>query len=154
MILDKRVFLLSWYPGSTSWHNVASQPADFHWLPASIDNPAPRSSCLRHLRFAPAARTVHVRQLNHCIRYFQMLPKTLYNELKFHQSVNITRLITTYNFWLQFLTRLLKKSHLFQSEMKSTAEFLAIFHGYVWFILSLRFSLKSNVHRRSVDHIQ
>ena len=23
------------------------------------------------------ARTVHVRQLNHCIRYFQMLPKTL-----------------------------------------------------------------------------
>ena len=24
-----------------------------------------------------AARTVHVRQLNHCIRYFQMLPKTL-----------------------------------------------------------------------------
>ena len=39
-------------------------------------NPA-RSSCLRHSMFAPAARTVHVRQLNHCIRYFQMLPKTL-----------------------------------------------------------------------------
>ena len=37
----------------------------------------PRSSCLRHSTFAPAARTVHVRQLNHCIRYFQMVPKTL-----------------------------------------------------------------------------
>ena len=37
----------------------------------------PRSSCLRHSTFAPAARTVHVRQLNHSIRYFQMIPKTL-----------------------------------------------------------------------------
>ena len=37
----------------------------------------PRSLCLRHSTFAPAARTVHVRQLNHCIRYFQMLRKTL-----------------------------------------------------------------------------
>ena len=36
-----------------------------------------RNSCLRYSTFAPAARTVHVRQLNHCIRYFQMLPKTL-----------------------------------------------------------------------------
>ena len=38
----------------------------------------PRSSCLRYSTFAPAARKVHVRQLNHCIRYFQMLPKTLH----------------------------------------------------------------------------
>ena len=37
----------------------------------------PRSLCLRHSTCAPAARTVHVRQLNHCIRYFQMPPKTL-----------------------------------------------------------------------------
>ena len=37
----------------------------------------PRSSCL-----APAARTVHVRQLNHCIRYFQMLPKALIDRNK------------------------------------------------------------------------
>ena len=37
----------------------------------------PRSSCVRSSTFAPATRTVHVRQLNHCIRYFQMLPKTL-----------------------------------------------------------------------------
>ena len=37
----------------------------------------PRSSCLRNSALAPAARTVHVRQLNHCIRYFQMLRKTL-----------------------------------------------------------------------------
>ena len=37
----------------------------------------PRSSCLRYSTFAPAARTVYVRQLNHYIRYFQMLPKTL-----------------------------------------------------------------------------
>ena len=40
----------------------------------------PRSSCLRHSTFVPTARTVHVRQLNHCIRYFQMLPKTLGHE--------------------------------------------------------------------------
>ena len=33
----------------------------------------PRSSCLWH----STARTVHVHQLNHCIWYFQMLPKTL-----------------------------------------------------------------------------
>ena len=31
---------------------------------------------------APAVRTVHVRQLNHCIRYFQMLPKTLPKKFK------------------------------------------------------------------------
>ena len=37
----------------------------------------PRSSCLRNSTFASAARTVHVHQLNHCLRYFQMLPKTL-----------------------------------------------------------------------------
>ena len=40
--------------------------------------PPPRSSCLRYSTFAPAARKVHVRQVNHCIRYFQMLPKTLH----------------------------------------------------------------------------
>ena len=44
-------------------------------------NPA-RSSCLQHSMFTPAARTVHVRQLNHCIRYFQMLPKTLGQDMK------------------------------------------------------------------------
>ena len=41
-----------------------------------------RSSCPRHSTFAPAAPTVHVRQLNHCIRYFQMLPKTLPQSIK------------------------------------------------------------------------
>ena len=35
-----------------------------------------RGWCIRHSTFVPAARTVHVRQLKHCIRYFQMLPKT------------------------------------------------------------------------------
>ena len=33
------VFLLSWYPGSTSRHNGVWQPTDFHQLPAFIDNP-------------------------------------------------------------------------------------------------------------------
>ena len=47
----------------------------------------PRSSYLRHSTFAPAARTVHVRQLNHCIRYFQMLPKTLISSLQFRWYV-------------------------------------------------------------------
>ena len=42
-----------------------------------VEYKAPRSSCLRHSTFAPAGRTVYVRQLNHYIRYFQMLPKTL-----------------------------------------------------------------------------
>ena len=35
-----------------------------------------RGWCIRHSTFVPAARTVHVRQLKYCIRYFQMLPKT------------------------------------------------------------------------------
>ena len=43
---------------------------------------ARRSSCLRHSTLAPAARTVHVLQLNHCIRYFQMLPKILIDRNK------------------------------------------------------------------------
>ena len=41
-----------------------------------------KSSYLRHSMFAPAARTVHVRELNHCIRYFQMLPKTLGQDME------------------------------------------------------------------------
>ena len=36
-----------------------------------------RSSCLRHSRFAPAARTLQVRQLNLCIGNFQMLLKNM-----------------------------------------------------------------------------
>ena len=38
----------------------------------------PRSLCLLHSTFTPAARKVHIRQLNHFIWYFQMLPKILY----------------------------------------------------------------------------
>ena len=36
----------------------------------------PRSSCLRHSTFAPAARMVQVHQLDLWLRYLQMLPKT------------------------------------------------------------------------------
>ena len=51
--------------------------SNFTNFPGGIPPDPPRSSCLPHSTFAPAARTVHVRQLNNCIRYFQMLPKTL-----------------------------------------------------------------------------
>ena len=40
-------------------------------------------------------------------------------------------LLVLWLLWVQFLTRLLKKSLLFQREMKSTAKFLVIFHGCV-----------------------
>ena len=58
--------------------------SDFTNFPGGGGMPpdAPRSSCLRHSRFALASRTVHVRQLNHCIRYFQMLPKILIDRNK------------------------------------------------------------------------
>ena len=51
--------------------------SNFTNFPWGMPQDPPRSLCLRHSTFAPAARTVHVRQLNHCIRYFQMLRKTL-----------------------------------------------------------------------------
>ena len=38
-----------------------------------------RSWYIRYSTFAPVAQTVHVRHLKHCIRYFQMPPKTLLN---------------------------------------------------------------------------
>ena len=37
----------------------------------------PKSWCIRHKTFAPTARTMHVRQLKHCIRYFQMQSKSM-----------------------------------------------------------------------------
>ena len=59
-------------------HEIAFQRVQFYQFPGGgIPPDPPRSSCLLHSTFAPAARTVHVRQLNNCIRYFQMLPKTL-----------------------------------------------------------------------------
>ena len=51
--------------------------SNFTNFPGGMPPDARRSSCLPHSTFAPAARTVHVGQLNHCIRYLQMLTKTL-----------------------------------------------------------------------------
>ena len=53
---------------------IASQRVQFYKFPrGGMPSDPPRSSCLWH----SAARTVNVHRLNHCIWYFQMLPKTL-----------------------------------------------------------------------------
>ena len=45
----------------------------------------PWSSCFRHSTLTPAVRTVQVRQLNLCIRNFQMLPKSLSTPLRLRE---------------------------------------------------------------------
>ena len=46
----------------------------------------PWSSCFRHSTLTPAVRTVQVRQLNLCIRNFQMLPKSLSTPLRLRET--------------------------------------------------------------------
>ena len=57
----------------------------------------PREACPRTPQeFVPAARTALVRQLNHCMRYFQMLPKTLLFTFTWQLEILATALITGY----------------------------------------------------------
>ena len=72
--------------------------SNFTNFPGGMSPDARRSSCLRHSTFAPAARSVHVRQLNHCIRYFQMLPKTLKDRNK--KAYQLTLIWNQLNFTL------------------------------------------------------
>ena len=74
--------------------------SNFTNFPGGMSPDARRSSCLRHSTFAPAARTVHVRQLNHCIRYFQMLPKILIDRNK--KAYLLTLIWNQLNFTLPY----------------------------------------------------
>ena len=72
--------------------------SNFTNFPGDMSPDARRSSCLRHSTFAPASRTVYVRQLNHCIQYFQMLPKTLIDRNK--KAYQLTLIWNQLNFTL------------------------------------------------------
>ena len=69
---------------------VAFQRVQFtiSWGGGSCPRTPPRSSYLRHSTFVPVL-TVHVRQLNHCFRYFQMLPKTLSAKFLVNEKIKI-----------------------------------------------------------------
>ena len=97
----KRWFLSKFRLLNSGPGNAANCILETPILPISRGGMSPdarRSSCLRHSTFAPAARTVHVRQLNHCIRYFQMPPKTLKDRNK--KAYQLTLIWNQLNFTL------------------------------------------------------
>ena len=88
----------------------------------------PRSSCLWH----STARTVHVHRLNHCIWYFQVLPKTLPN-----YTVEKSNLLLMLSGDLDCPWGRLKNPHTIQGEElgKRPRSLSDFFHsGYSWWV--------------------